>query len=476
MKSMELTPQDIENILKANNDFFDTQKTKSLDFRIEQLKKLRAGIEKYESRIFAALKMDLGKSEFESYTTEIGFLYNSIEEAIRNQKKWATPTKVRTPLYLFPAKSVVMYEPYGTVLIIGPYNYPFQLLMEPLVGVISAGNCAVLKPSEVSPNVSATVTEMISEVFDPNYIRSIEGKVETTTALINAPFDYIFFTGSVGVGKIVMAAAAKNLVPVTLELGGKSPVIVDESANVKIAAQRIVWGKTLNAGQTCVAPDYLLVHEAIKEELVGEMKKVIQEFFGVDPQKSDCFGRIINIKHFNRIKNIIERDSAGIVYGGRYDEETKYIEPTLIAVESWNAASMEEEIFGPVLPFITYSNLDRAIKGIKKLPKPLALYLFTTNVAVEEKVLNEVSAGGVCINDTITHLANPQLPFGGVGNSGIGSYHGYDSFLTFSHRKSVLRRSSKININILFPPYNEQKLTTVKRVMGYAKIFLKLPF
>ncbi len=476
MKSIELTSQDAENILKSHNGFFKTQKTKSLDFRIEQLKKLRAGIEKYESKILAALKMDLGKPEFESYTTEIGFVYYSIEDAIRNLKKWANPTKVRTPIYLFPAKSVVMNEPYGTVLVIGPYNYPFQLLMEPLVGVISAGNCAVLKPSEVSPTVSAIVTEMISTGFDSNYVRSVEGNVETTTALINATFDYMFFTGSVGVGKIVMAAAAKNLVPVTLELGGKSPVIVDESANIKIAAQRIIWGKTLNAGQTCVAPDYLLVHEAIKEELVGEMKKVIQEFFGADPQKSDCFGRIINNKHFNRIKNIIERDSAGIVYGGRYDEETKYIEPTLIEVESWNTASMEDEIFGPVLPFMTYNNLDRAMEDIKKLPKPLALYLFTTNKDVEVKVLNEVSSGGVCINDTITHLANPRLPFGGVGNSGMGSYHGYDSFLTFSHRKSVLKRSSKITINILFPPYNEKKLITVKRVMGYAKIFLRLPF
>jgi aldehyde dehydrogenase (NAD+) len=476
MNAIELQPSDVEAMLTEHKVFFDTQTTKSVNFRIEQLNKLRTGIEKYESRIFAAIKMDLRKPEFESYTTEIGLVYNSIEDSMRNLKKWAMPKNVRTPIYLFPAKSFVMSEPYGTVLVIGPYNYPFQLLIEPLVGVIAAGNCAVLKPSEVSPNVSAIVTEMISDVFDSNYIRSVEGNVETNTSLINAAFDYIFFTGSVAVGKIVMAAAAKNLVPVTLELGGKSPVIVDESADIKVAAQRIIWGKMLNAGQTCVAPDYLMVHETIKEELIDEMKNVIREFFGADPQKSDSLGRIINNKHFNRIKNIIELDQAGIVYGGRYDEEAKYIEPTLIEVASWNAASMGEEIFGPVLPFITYNNLDKAIKEIKKLPKPLAMYLFTTNKAVEEKVLNEVSSGGACINDTITHLANPHLPFGGVGNSGMGSYHGYDSFLTFSHRKSVLKRGTKININLLFPPYGKKKLNAVKRFMGFAKILMRLPF
>ncbi len=476
MNTAELTAQDVAEVLKLHNEYFDSQETKSLDFRIEQLKKLRAGIEKYESRISAALKIDLGKSEFESYTTEIGFLYNSIEEAVINLKKWAKPKKVRNPIYLFPAKGAVIYEPFGTVLIIGPYNYPFQLLIEPLVGVIAAGNCAVLKPSEVSPHVAAIVTEMIADVFEANYIRAVEGNVETTTSLINAGFDYIFFTGSVGVGKIVMAAAAPNLVPVTLELGGKSPAIVDKSADAKIAARRIVCGKTLNAGQTCVAPDYLMVHDAIKAELIAEMKKTIGEFFGADPQKSDCYGRIINHKHFNRIRNIIEADKAGIIYGGRYEEEQKYIEPTLIEISSWDAASMSEEIFGPVLPILTYHDLDKAIKDIKRLPKPLALYLFTTNAAVEEKVLQEVSCGGVCINDTITHLANSNLPFGGVGNSGMGSYHGYDSFLTFSHKKSVLKRSFNLSSNLLYPPYDARKLIALKRVMGFAKMFMRLPF
>lgn len=476
MNARELTAQDVAEILKLHRVFFATQATKSLDFRIEQLKKLKAGIEKYENRISAALKIDLGKSEFESYTTEIGFVYNSIEEAVINLKKWAKSKKVGNPIYLFPAKGFVIYEPYGTVLIIGPYNYPFQLLIEPLVGVIAAGNCAVLKPSEVAPHVAAIVSELIAEVFAAKYIRAIEGNVETTTSLINADFDYIFFTGSVGVGKIVMAAAAPNLVPVTLELGGKSPAIVDKSADVKIAARRIIWGKTLNAGQTCVAPDYLMVHAAIKAELIAEMKKTIGEFFGADPQKSDSYGRIINHKHFNRIKNIIESDKLGIVYGGRYDEEQKYIEPTLIEISSWDAASMREEIFGPVLPILTYNDLDQAIKEIENLPKPLALYLFTANTAVAEKVLQEVSCGGVCINDTLTHLANSNLPFGGVGNSGMGSYHGYDSFLTFSHKKSVLKRSVNLSSNLLFPPYDAKKLSIVKRVMGLEKLFMRLPF
>lgn len=476
MNTVELTSQEVAKILKLHSDFFDTQATKSLDFRIVQLKKLKAGIAKYESRISAALNIDLGKSEFESYTTEIGFLYNSIEEALINLKKWAKPKTVRSPIYLFPASGSVMYEPYGTVLIIGPYNYPFQLLIEPLVGVIAAGNCAVLKPSEVSPHVAAIVSEMIADVFDANYIRAIEGNVQTTASLINADFDYIFFTGSVAVGKIVMAAAAPHLVPLTLELGGKSPAIVDKSADIKIAARRIVWGKTINAGQTCVAPDYLMVHAAVKAELIAEMKKTIQEFFGADPQKSNSYGRIINHKHFNRIRNIIEADKAGIVFGGRYDEEQKYIEPTLIEISSWDAASMREEIFGPVLPILAYNDLDKAIKDITRLPKPLALYLFTANRAVEEKVLQEVSAGGVCINDTLTHLANPQLPFGGVGNSGMGSYHGQDSFLTFSHKKSILKRSFNLSSNLLFPPYEARKLITLKRVMGLAKMFMRLPF
>lgn len=465
MINSELELQDVQKILEEHNNFFYTGKTLSIDFRIEQLNKLREGIKKYEIEITEALRNDLGKHEFESYTTEIGFVLISIKEAIKNLKKWTKIKKVKTPVYLFPAKGFIMSEPYGTVLIIGPYNYPFQLLIEPLIGAISAGNCAVLKPSEISQNVTAVIKRIISDIFDKKYIRCVEGTIETNTSLINSKFDYIFFTGSVGVGKVVMEGAAKNLIPVTLELGGKSPVIVDETANIKVAAQRIIWGKMINAGQTCIAPDYLIVHESIKNTLIEEMKKVIKEFFQENLRKSKDFGRIINERHFNRIKSIIEEDKEGIVYGGYTNKNEKYIELTLIEVSSWNCACMSEEIFGPILPILTYTHLDKAINKIRNMPKPLALYLFTSNKKIEQKILMEISSGGVCINDTITHVANPNLPFGGVGNAGIGSYHGEQSFITFSHKKSVLKKTNKINLTILFPPYDKKKLKLIKKIM-----------
>ncbi|WP_027624460.1 aldehyde dehydrogenase [Clostridium lundense] len=463
MDKIELTLEDVEVILEKHKAFFNTQETKSIDFRIEQLKKLKCGIKKYESRILEALKKDLRKNEVEAYITEVGFVYNSIEEAIKNLKRWAKPKKVKTPVVLMPAKSFIISEPYGTVLIIGPYNYPFQLIIEPLIGVIAAGNCAVLKPSDMSPNVSSVIMQLIGDTFENRYVSCVEGSIETNTALINSHFEYIFFTGSIAVGKIIMEAAAKNLVPVTLELGGKSPVIVDGSADIKLAAKKIIWGKTVNAGQTCVAPDYVVVHNSIKDKLIKEMEMSIKEFFGTDIQKSESLGRIINDKHFNRLKNILEKDKEQIIYGGKYDEIEKYIEPTIVEVSSWDAASMGEEIFGPILPIMTYINLDKVINDIKKQPKPLALYLFTTNKNVENKVLSQISSGGVCINETITHLANSALPFGGVGNSGIGSYHGEQSFITFSHRKSVLKKSNRFVNKMLFPPYNEKQLNLIKK-------------
>lgn len=461
----ELNKSDVEEILQEHNGFYESQKTRDLDFRISQLKKLQEGIGKYESKICEALYKDLGKGEFEAYATEIGFTLSSVRNTIKNLKKWAKPKSVKTPVYLFPSKSYIMSEPYGTVLVIGPYNYPFQLLIEPLIGAMAAGNCVVLKPSENVPNVSAIITEMISSIFEKEYIRCIEGGVETNTSLTNGKFDYIFFTGSVSVGKIIMEAAARNLIPVTLELGGKSPVIVDESANLKIAAQRIIWGKTINAGQTCVAPDYILVHKSVKEELIKELKNSIQNFYGTDILNNKDFGRIVNEKHMNRLKAILEKDKENIIYGGKINENEKFIEPTLIEISSWEAASMSEELFGPILPIMTYSNLNNAINLIKKLPKPLALYLFTTNKKTEEKVLREISSGGACINDTITHLVNPLMPFGGVGNSGIGAYHGEYSFSTFSHQKSIVSKSNKINLTMLFPPFNKKNLNIIKRFM-----------
>lgn len=461
----EITTIDVNNIINEHQKFYNKQKTRSIEFRINQLNILRNGIEKYQNKLIEALYKDLGKSEFEAYTTEIGYVLNSIRYAIKNLKRWAKPKKVRTPIYLMPSKSYIMSEPYGTVLIIGPYNYPFQLLIEPLVGAMAAGNCVVLKPSENVPNVSRVITEMISTIFDENYIRCIEGGIETNTSLTNGKFDYIFFTGSVSVGKIVMESAAKNLVPVTLELGGKSPVIVDESSNLKIAANRIIWGKTINAGQTCVAPDYIVVHESVKKEFVKELKNSIEKFYGEDILNNKDFGRIVNERHFNRLKNILEEEKENIIYGGKNNKDERFIEPTLIETSSWKSPSMSEELFGPILPIITYNNLDEAIENIKKMSKPLALYLFTTNKTVEQKVLTEISSGGVCINDTITHLINPKLPFGGVGHSGIGSYHGKYSFDTFSHKRSVVSKSMKINMTMLFPPYNEKTLNLTKKFL-----------
>ncbi|WP_456276710.1 aldehyde dehydrogenase [Bacillus sp. AK128] len=461
---MELHNDDVKHILKEHHAYFETNRTRSLEFRLEQLQKLREGILTYEQKIIDALQKDLGKHPFETYATEIGFVLNSISHTSKSLKKWMKAKRVKTPLKFQPATSTIIYEPYGTVLIIGPFNYPFQLLIEPLIGAIAAGNCAVLKPSELVPNVSSVIMEMIESIFDKQYIRSIEGGIETNQSLINAPFDYIFFTGSIPVGKIVMEAAAKNLVPVTLELGGKSPVIIDKSANVRVAANRIVWGKTVNSGQTCIAPDYLLIHESVKDQLISEMKSTITSFYGEDIRGSKEYGRIVTSRHFERLKQMLENDKEGIMFGGKTDSEDRFIEPTLIQA-TMDSASMSGEIFGPLLPILTFKELNEAIAIIKKQPKPLALYLFTSDQSVEDQVLNEVSAGGVCINDTLTHIGNPYLPFGGVGHSGMGAYHGHYSFLTFSHEKSVQKKSSKSNLTLLFPPYSDKKFSLIKRFL-----------
>lgn len=453
----------VENIIKEHKDFFLSNKTLDIDFRIEQLKKLKISLQAYERKLTRALKKDLGKGRFESYSCEIGFELNSITNAIKNLKRWAKPKKEKTPFYLFPSKSFIISEPYGTVLIIGPYNYPVQLVLEPLIGAIAAGNCVVLKLSELTPNVSEVLQEMITFTFSSEYIRAVVGNERISNNLVHGNFDYIFFTGSERVGKIVMKAASENLTPVTLELGGKSPVIVDESADLKTAAQRIIWGKTLNAGQTCVAPDYLLVHEDIKEKLIKELKKAVKEFYGEDVKASKDFSRIVNEKHFYRIKNILDKDERYIVFGGETDYRENYIEPTILELPSWKGASMNEEIFGPVLPVIGYNDIEEVISEIRKRPKPLALYLFTTNKRNEKMVLSSVSSGGVCINDTISHLINHNLPFGGVGNSGMGAYHGEYSFKTFSHEKSVLKKKNRPNLKITFPPY-KGKLDLIRKV------------
>jgi aldehyde dehydrogenase (NAD+) len=457
-------PGSVDRLLHEHRQFFRSGATRESAFRLEQLRKLKEAIGRYEQQLIEALRQDLGKSEFEAYATEIGFTLSSIGHTMKQLRKWVKPQRQRTPIHLQPSKSFIINEPYGTVLIIGPFNYPFQLLIEPLIGAIAAGNCAVLKPSEATPSVSAVVRRLISEVFDPSFVRVVEGEKETTSALIHAPFDYIFFTGSVPVGRIVMEAAAKNLVPVTLELGGKSPVIVDATANLELAAKRIIWGKLINTGQTCIAPDYLLVHSSVKEALLSKMKDTIRSFYGSDASASPDYGRIVNARQFGRLAAILEQDKAKIAYGGSVSPEKLYMEPTLLDNAAWSDASMADEIFGPILPIMAYDSLEDAIGTILEHPKPLALYLFTENKAVEEQVLSRVSFGGGCVNDTISHVASANLPFGGVGNAGIGAYHGKHSFEVFSHRKSILKKSTRLETGLVFPPYGD-KLKWVRRFL-----------
>ncbi|WP_289355604.1 aldehyde dehydrogenase [Paenibacillus sp. S-12] len=457
---------DTECILAEHKKFFQKGATRTLEFRLEQLKKLKEGIKRNEDKITQALYQDLGKSEYEAYSTEIGFVLDSIKNTMKHVKKWMKPQKAKTPIALWPSRSRIIKEPYGTVLIIGPYNYPFQLLIEPLIGVIAAGNCAVLKPSEHTPHTTRVVHEMLNEIFDKSYIRVVEGEKEATSALIHAPFDYIFFTGSVQVGKIVMEAAAKNLVPVTLELGGKSPVIVDKTANLELSAKRIVWGKFMNTGQTCIAPDYMLVHSEIKDALISKMKEVIVSYYGENPMESKDYGRIVNERQFDRLTSILEKDQDNVIVGGKSIREKLYIEPTLLEAKSWTDAVMVDEIFGPILPIMEYEQLDRAIYAINERPKPLALYLFTEDKKCEEEVLRRISFGGGCVNDTILHIANRYLPFGGVGNSGIGAYHGKYSFDLFSHHKSIVKKTTKIDTRFILPPYNDKKLRLVRKFLN----------
>ncbi|WOV89212.1 aldehyde dehydrogenase [Sporosarcina oncorhynchi] len=446
------------------HNFYFTGTTKELSFRVEMLERLKNAIKEKENEIHEALLKDLGKSAFESYVTEVGFVQSSISYMIKNLESWMEPEEVKTPLHLQPAKSFIVSEPYGSVLIIGPFNYPFQLVMDPLVGAITAGNCAIVKPSEAAPHTASVIKSILTEIYPPDYVRVVEGGIEETSALIHAPFDYIFFTGSAKVGKVVMKAASERLTPITLELGGKSPAIVDQTANLRIAAERIVWGKFVNNGQTCVAPDYALVHEDVKKQFMKEMVSVIKEFYGNDIAKSPDYGRLIHDKHFDRLAKMLNMEKNHVYFGGEVNREDLYMSPTLLDGVSWNSPSMEEEIFGPILPVIGYQNLGEAIHQIRKLPKPLAAYLFTENDMAQRYFLENLSFGGGCINDTISHVANIHLPFGGVGNSGMNAYHGKASFDLFSHKKSVMKKNTKIPMRIAFPPYGN-KLSLIKKLL-----------
>ncbi|MBU3145903.1 aldehyde dehydrogenase [Clostridium sp. CF012] len=454
----------IQMVLEKQRDYFNTGVTRDLDFRIEKLCTLKRSIKNNEKQILAALWADLHKSEFEAYATEIGIILDEINFSVKHLKSWSKTKKVRTPLTNFLASSYIYSEPYGVSLIISPWNYPFQLLMAPLIGAIAAGNCAMLKPSENAPKTTEVLIKIIEESFSEEFVTVVEayGGKESSEALLKEKFDYIFFTGSVPVGKIVMEAASKHLTPVTLELGGKSPCIVDKDADLKLAAKRIAWGKFLNAGQTCVAPDYILVHQSIKEKLLTQIAGYIKEFFGENPAKSNDFPRIINERQFDRLVGLL--GSGNIVIGGEYNKTEKYIAPTIIDNITWNDPVMLDEIFGPILPILEFEDLGQVIKMVNSRPKPLALYFFSTNKKSQDRIIEMIPYGGGCINDTIMHVASPYLPFGGVGASGMTAYHGKGSYDVFSHKKSVTKKSNLIDVKIRYAPYND-KIKLLKKLM-----------
>lgn len=452
--------EQINKLIEKQRKFFASGLTKDINFRKEKLISLYNAIKRNEQLVMDALILDLNKSEYEAYMSEVGVVLAEISFVLKNLRKWSKPKKVGTSITQAPGKSFIYYEPYGVALIISPWNYPFQLALAPLIGAISSGNTVIIKPSNYSLHTSKIVKAIIEEVFDEKYVAVVEGGREENTALLEQRFDYIFFTGSVAVGKVVMQAAAKYLTPVTLELGGKSPCIVDETADLKMAARRIVWGKFLNAGQTCIAPDYLLVNKNIKDELLVLMKEEIISFYGPDPLCCGFFPKIISKKHYDRLIDLAKDEE--IYYG--FGKNGEQIAPTILNNVSWDAPIMQEEIFGPLLPVIEFENLLETLEKVKNREKPLALYLFTKDKKVEKKVLEQISFGGGCINDTVLHFSSKTLPFGGVGNSGMGSYHGKYSFQTFSHKKSILKKTSFLDIPLRYPPFNK-KTSFLKRIL-----------
>lgn len=438
-----------QTLIDEQRTFFKSEKNSSYSFRKEQLEKLRNMLKTHEKEVYQALKDDLNKSKNETLVTELGLLYSEIDITLKNLKEWMKAKKVDTPITHKGSKSFIIAEPYGVTLTIAPWNYPLQLAIAPVIGAIAAGNTAVIKPSEFTPATSSLLAEMIGTTFDQKYLAVVEGAKKVSQQLLELKFDYIFFTGSPNVGKIVMKQASEHLTPVTLELGGKSPAIVDQDANINFAAKRIVWGKYTNAGQTCVAPDFLYVHEEVKQRLIKAMKKHITSLYGKNPIKNKDYGRIVNRDHFNRLKDLLS--NGDIVHGGNADQDLCSIEPTIIEGVTWDDAIMQEEIFGPLLPVLTFQNLEEAVSVLKDREKPLALYYFSENNKSQQRIVDSLSFGGGCINDTLYHLANPNLPFGGVGNSGMGSYHGKDSFDTFSHKKSILKQTTKFDIPLRYP-------------------------
>ncbi len=456
--------KNFERILQQQQLFFNENKTKPISFRKSQLIQLKKVLKENINDLNKAIYEDFRKSEFETYATELSMIFHEIDMALKNLDSWSKKIRVKTDLANFPAVSYLYPEPLGTVLVIGAWNYPYQLSILPAVMALAAGNNVVIKPSELAANTSKVMAKIINSSFDPAVLFVAEGGIEETTFLLNQKFDLIFYTGSSNVGKIVMKAASQNLTPVVLELGGKSPCFVMEDAQIEMAAQRITWSKFLNGGQTCVAPDYILVKKEVREKLVEAIKKQITQQLGHDPSASEAYVNIINERHFDRLLSLI--DSNKIIFGGENDRNKKYLAPTLLFPSSFSDKVMEDEIFGPLLPIIEFDNLEEVIQMVKSKPRPLALYVFTNSKKYSKKILSEISFGGGAINDTIMHLTNAHLPFGGVGNSGMGNYHGKFGFDTFTHYKSILHKTTLFEPPIKYPPYKSWKLKLIKLLMG----------
>lgn len=452
----------ISAIVASQRTFFKSHTTLDIEYRKNALRKLKAVLQSNERLLHDAIYADFGKSEFDNYATELGILYKEINYYISKIGSLSAPQRVRTNLANLPGSSYIYQDPYGCTLVIGAWNYPYQLSIGPAIAAIAAGNTCIIKPSELPENTMNVMASLINENFPPEYLHVVTGGIEETTQLLQEKFDKIFFTGSTRVGKIVYEAAAKNLTPVTLELGGKSPVIITKSANLEVAAKRIAWGKFLNGGQTCIAPDYILIDESIQEKFIVLLLEKIKEsnYFDGAPH----FTRIINKRNFDRLTNMIE--TSKVIYGGNTDENTLYIEPTVMTDVSWDEKVMHEEIFGPILPIISFKKFSDAIETILEKEKPLAVYLFSNDSNEKEQFTTKISCGGGCINDVIMHIANEHLPFGGVGNSGIGNYHGKHGFQCFSHQKSILKKPTWGEPNLKYPPYTSAKLGWIKRLLG----------
>ncbi len=455
---------DITRTVENQRRFFEQGGTRDVSTRIRHLNLLKDLVEANEKAIFEAIGLDLGKSPLEAYVGEVAVLTTEIDYAVKRLPSWVRPDKVKTPFFHFPATSYIYPEPLGVVLIIGPWNYPFQLALTPLIGAIAAGNCSIIKPSELAPNTSRLIARLIGENFDPRVAAVIEGGVETSQELLSQRFDHIFFTGGTSVGRVIARAAAERLIPYTLELGGKSPCFVDRDVDLDCAARRITWGKFFNAGQTCTAPDYLLIDAAVKTRFLELARGYVKEFYGDDPKQSPDFARIVNTNHFDRLVELLAE--GDVVLGGDTDRDDKYIAPTIIDNISPHHKIMQSEIFGPILPVIEYDDLRKAIGIVNKMPKPLALYIFSLSREFQDRILAETSSGGVTVNDVFMHGTTQTLPFGGVGDSGIGRYHGKASFDTFSNMKAVIRKGFRFDLDVRYPPY-EGKLPRFRKLVKY---------